>query len=112
MHELSIIKALIKSVEEYQRAEQANQVKSLRIEVGNMTCVDADRLLFCFDMVKQDAGLSDVDLCIDPVQATAQCLSCGHRYEIRRVGEPCKCGSYKHDLLSGNELNLTEIEFV
>jgi hydrogenase nickel incorporation protein HypA/HybF len=112
MHELSIINALIKSVEEYQRAEQENQVKSLRIEVGNMTCVDSARLLFCFDMVKQDAGLSDVDLCIEPVQAIALCQSCGDQFEILRVGESCKCGSYKHDLLSGNELNLTEIEFV
>jgi len=112
MHELSVIKALIEKVESYKQAEQANQVKSLRIEVGSMTCVDAERLLFCFDMVRDDAGLGNALLCIDPVKATARCLGCGNHYEIRQLGESCQCGCYEHDVLSGNELNLTEIEFV
>ena len=112
MHELSVIKALIDAVEGYKQSEQAREVKTVRIEVGNMTCVDSERLLFCFDMVKEDAGLRNANLRIDPVKATAKCLVCGNHFDLSRIGEPCECGSYQHDMLSGNELNLTEIEFV
>lgn len=112
MHELSVIKALIEAVEGYKQSEQARKVKTVRIEVGSMTCVDPERLLFCFDMVREDAGLKQAELRIDPVKASVKCQVCGHHFDIDRIGEPCECGSYQQDMLSGNELNLTEIEFV
>ena len=112
MHELSVIKALLDSVKQYKAEQIQQQVKSIRIEVGEMSCVDPDRLQFCFDMVREEAGMNEAALNIDSVKATAKCNACGNRFELSRIGEPCPCGSYEHDMLSGNELNLTEIEFV
>jgi hydrogenase nickel incorporation protein HypA/HybF len=111
MHELSVIKALIEAVDIYKRAEKGREITAIKIEVGSMTCADPERLMFCFDMVRNDVGLGKVQLRIQPVIATVRCLSCGTEYEISKVGEPCQCGSYQHNMLSGDELNLTEIEF-
>ena len=112
MHELTVVKALIDSVENYRQGHNGDEVKSLTVEVGKLTCVDTQRMEFCFDMVKSDSDMAQTLLNIKRVTAEAQCQQCGKTFEINRPGEPCVCGSYKNTLLSGNELNLIEIEFV
>ena len=112
MHELSVVKALLDSVAQYQNEAKRDKVKGIRIEVGDLTCVDSERLKFCFDMVREEAGMDGAELTIEHVRATAQCKSCGNEYELNNVGEACPCGSFEHDMMSGNELNLTEIEFI
>ncbi|MEW9798328.1 hydrogenase maturation nickel metallochaperone HypA/HybF [Alteromonas sp. CYL-A6] len=112
MHELSVITALIDAVAHYQHAEHDSDVGAISVEVGQLTCVDKDRLQFCFDMVKEDAGLATAALRLETVPAVARCLVCYSEFTVSRTGEPCPCGSYQYELLSGNELNLTKIEFV
>ena len=107
MHELSIIKALLKQVEPYQE----RIISAITLEVGKMTCVDAERLKFSFDMVKEEAGLNDVELKVKEVAATACCQECGQSFDLEQLGQACPCGSYDYTLLSGQELNLIEIEF-
>ena len=112
MHELSVIKALLKAVNDNLAEHHNRQVKTITIEVGKMTCVEPQRLQFCFDMVKEEAGFNNTLLTISSVVAKAQCQACGNIFELERPGQPCGCGSYQYWLEGGDELNLTEIEFV
>lgn len=122
MHELSIIKALLQQVEQYRDAEHSNNdtsekqcysksITSITLEVGTMTCVDGDRLKFSFDMVKEEAGLKNTVLKINTVLAKAKCKQCEQTFDLAQLGQACVCGSYDYTLLSGQELNLIEIEF-
>lgn len=109
MHELSIIKALLQQVKPYQ--DQERKIVAITIEIGKMTCVDAQRLKFSFDMVKASSGLDEVELRVNDVAATARCNDCGQSFDLKQPGQACPCGSYDYTLLSGQELNLIEIEF-
>ncbi|XOV78623.1 MAG: hydrogenase maturation nickel metallochaperone HypA [Aestuariibacter sp.] len=111
MHELSVMKALIDAVKGYQQ-QHAQAVKAIRIEVGKLTCIDSERLKFCFDLLREDEGLRDTQLRIDTVTATAKCQGCGKQMQLHHFGQACDCGSFENEILTGNELNLTEIEFL
>ncbi|MCC2615585.1 hydrogenase maturation nickel metallochaperone HypA [Aestuariibacter halophilus] len=110
MHELSVVQALLDTVKQYQ-TPQDRGIAGITVAIGSLTCVDPERLQFCFDAVREEAGLAAAQLHITPVQARGRCKVCGQDVEIQQLGQACHCGSYRFDMLSGNELNLTEIEF-
>ncbi len=111
MHELSVVQTLIETVQQHAKQEQAGKVSRIAIEVGALTCIDQDRIQFCFDMVKSDADMHGSELQINTVTATAKCQDCHNTFELKNLGLPCPtCGSYSYDMITGNELNLTEIE--
>ncbi|WP_100641650.1 hydrogenase maturation nickel metallochaperone HypA [Alteromonas facilis] len=110
MHELSVITALLDKVKSVAKSEGFNTVKTIGIEIGQMTCVDPQRLQFCFDMVKEDSSMADAVLMISRVPATVRCKQCGDEHAVAGYGEACCCGSYECEFLTGKELNLTEIE--
>lgn len=107
MHELSLVKSLLQQVKPY----QDRPIKKVVLEVGTMTCVDPERLVFCFDMVKEEAGLSDANLQINMQQAIAKCQQCDREFKLQQLGQPCECGSYHYTIGTGRDLNLIEIEF-
>ena len=107
MHELTLVETLLTQVKQY----QDRPIASITLEVGTMTCVDPDRLKFCFDMVKADADLAEAELKTVPHVASAKCNDCGQTFELQKMGQACECGSYRYTMLDGQELNLIEIEF-
>ncbi len=107
MHELSVVRALLTQLKPYGH----RTIDTIRIEVGTMSCVDSERLHFCFDMVKEEAGLADAILYIDVVPAQAECRDCGQYFAPSGPGDACSCGSYDYTLASGRQLLLTEIGF-
>jgi hydrogenase nickel incorporation protein HypA/HybF len=107
MHELSVVRALLTQLKPYQQQE----IRRICIEVGAMSCVDGERLHFCFDMVKDEAGLADAELMIDVVSAQAECRGCGRHFAPSSPGDACPCGGYDYTLTSGRQLLLTEIGF-
>lgn len=111
MHELSVVKAMIKKVEEYQKQESETAVRRFTVEVGSLTCVDPQRLQFCFELAKSDTELREAELVIRNIEAEARCNKCHSVFSVKILGEPCACGSYDLALSSGKELDLVEIEF-
>ncbi|MDP5291389.1 hydrogenase maturation nickel metallochaperone HypA [Oceanimonas sp. CHS3-5] len=107
MHELSVVRALLTELKPYQH----RVISRITVEVGAMSCVDGERLQFCFDMVKQDAGLGGAELIIEAVPAQAECRDCGRHFAPTGPGENCPCGGYDYTLISGRQLLLTEIGF-
>lgn len=111
MHELSVVKALADGVKTHCEGQDLEQIKVITIEVGKLTCVDPERLQFCFDMIRQEVGLEQAKLNINKVPAIACCQQCSTQYEIENPGQACRCGCYEYRLETGNELNLIQIEF-
>ena len=112
VHELTLVQGLLKAVNQCRQAHGNKVVKCVTVEIGALTCVDSERLVFCFDMVKTDWDMASTKLLIHTVMAKAKCHACGEEFVMNSPGEPCVCGSFENTLLSGQELNLIEIEFV
>lgn len=114
MHELSIAHSLIETVEEA-LADQPNlKVTGVNLQLGVQSGVEADSLLFCFDIAAADTRLAGATLKIETVLARAFCASCGR--DVSPVAPHwyrCpECGAVCAQLSAGRDLQIASVEIV
>lgn len=107
VHELSIMEGVVDAIGERLAGEQIARV---RLEIGALAGVDVDALRFCFDVCTRGTPLADAELAILLIDARARCRRCGDEHAIASLVEPCPCGSFDHELVTGTELRLKDVE--
>ena len=108
MHEVSLVESLVEQVKAH---AQGRKLRSIRLVVGVLTCVDPEAMTFCFAAIRQDVGLDDVELVIERQYAEAVCRQCGASFDVHSVLQPCECGSLDLELEGGGDVLLRELEF-
>ncbi len=111
MHELSVAENIIETVRLNVPENELPMVEEIRLKVGEFSNVVSDSLLFAFESIKEEHSLGSARLNILPVKFEIECSEChavtSNRYGVR---ECAICGSYDTKVLSGEELQVTEIE--
>jgi len=90
----------------------AESAISVVVRIGEFRNVDPGSLSFAFDSLKQSyAGLEQCQLKLELVEAMAICQLASHRYHASpNTSYRCtKCGSGIGKLLTGDELDITNI---
>lgn len=78
MHELSIAASIVESVLEFVESRHINGVQKVRLAVGELTCVQAEQLKFCYESVAKQTAIGDSTLEIEQVPARVECEHCGY----------------------------------
>ncbi len=113
MHELSIAQCILDIVNSSVPEEQAANVSSIHIRLGSLSGVVADSLEFCFNVLVADTSLRRARLSIEAVNATSECGACSSRFSSDVPVFLCPvCGGTKLSLVSGTELEVSEIELL
>lgn len=107
MHELAIIESVVDMVR--QRLPEA-PVTCVRLEIGPLSGVAADSLRFCFDLVTEGTNLAGARLEISQPPARCRCRRCGSEFDPEGSFPLCGCGSADVQVLSGDQLVITEVE--
>ena len=112
MHELGIVKHVIRTLEEVAAENNVTKIGSVTIIVGEVSGVIHEQMLDCWDYFKRRSDLvNDAELKLEVLPAVTYCTSCGQTYETVRYGRTCPhCGSGETYLLTGNECSIKEIE--
>lgn len=114
MHELGIVFHLMKMVEEVGEENSLTSVSRVTLTLGEVSGVLPDYLADCWKWAtaKDDAGiLAGSELVVEEEPAVTVCNACGKTYGTVAHGKICPhCGSPDTVLLSGNEVELKEIE--
>lgn len=76
MHELSIASAVVDSILEFVAERSVKRVLSVKLEVGELSHVEAEQLRFCYVAVTQETPLQDSILEIERVGAVVRCGRC------------------------------------
>ena len=76
MHELSIAATIVESVLEFVSARQINHVCTVRLAVGELTCVQHDQLRFCYESLVAQTQIEGSTLDIETVPAEVKCPHC------------------------------------
>ena len=58
MHEFSIVASLVERVLEFLDGHEAKRVVALRMAIGELTCVDAEQLRSCYELVTEGTALA------------------------------------------------------
>jgi len=111
MHEMSIIESLLETVNAERQAYPNARVVSVRVRVGALRLVVPEVMESCYAAATLDTPLEGSRLELEPVAARARCPQCRCEFGVEEQWFECpKCQSVGGELLSGQELDLVNIE--
>jgi len=111
MHEVGIAQNILDIAVENTLSNKAEIINKIHVKIGRLAAIENDALLFAFDALKEDTIAENALLEIEDIPIKGRCTDCGHEDFYDEMFFSCKkCGSYKVELLTGEELNITEIE--
>jgi hydrogenase nickel incorporation protein HypA/HybF len=111
MHEMALAEGVIQLVEETAQREQAQRVKLVVLEIGQLSSVEPEALKFCFQAVARGSIAEGAALEIVEVPGLGWCLACAETVPMKELYGACpKCGSYQMQATGGTEMRVKEIE--
>ncbi len=111
MHELSIAESLLEIVSEEARKHGLQQIKTIRLQIGEFAAVVPESLTFCFDLVSRDTIAAGAVLEIESVGIVGRCEKCDLTFDVQDQVFLCpRCGEPIIELVSGRELSVLSIE--
>lgn len=111
MHEAGIAQNILDIAVENASNNNAKVINKIYVKIGRLAAIEHDALLFAFDALKEDTIAANALLEIEDIPIKGRCMECKHEDIYDEMFFSCKrCGSYKVELLTGEELNITEIE--
>jgi hydrogenase nickel incorporation protein HypA/HybF len=111
MHELSVAQNILDIVQQSVPKEELADVRIVRLKLGTFSGVVADSLDFCFTAITAETELSNARLSFEHVPFVVQCRECQKTFDNDIGFVVCpECESVNTVVLSGRELQVTEIE--
>ena len=107
MHEMGITQNIVSIVSEH---AGSRKVARVRLEIGKLSAIMPDAIRFCYDIVAKGTVLDGSKLEIIEIPGKAKCKGCGGSVELNTLFGTCACGSRDLERLSGEELNIKEME--
>jgi len=113
MHELAIAEHLIELIGKHVRESGGQRAVRVTVQLGEMSGVMADALLFCYELAAKSTCADGSELVIDSVPAVIECRSCQARTCPVEFSMLCpECGGSDTELVQGRDLLLREIEVI
>ena len=112
MHELGIVKHVIRTLGAVAKENRVRRIGSVTLEVGEVSGVVLEQLVDCWNYFREkDPLVRDAVLNVEPIEAMTLCTACGQVYKTVPQGKICpNCGSGETYLLRGNEFSIRQIE--
>lgn len=114
MHELSIAQNIFEIVNNHLQEFPNCKVYSIRLKIGNLSCVHRDALQFSLEMITANTLLQGVRLIIDEMPVIIYCPTCDELQELPGIQlfQCPKCGTMSSDIRQGKELEVETIELI
>ncbi len=112
MHELGVVFHIADSVEKIAVENEAEHIRKVVLEIGEVSTVIPEYLADVWKWnCKRNRMLTDCELVVERIPAVTFCQDCEKNYPTVEYGKICpNCGSESTYLLTGNEVNIKEIE--
>ena len=112
MHELGIVKHVIKTLHDVAEEHNVKRIASVTLEIGEVSGVVLDQLVDCWNYFREkDDLVKGAPLNVEKIGAVTYCTACEKTYETVPNGKICPhCGSAETYLLKGNEFAIKQIE--
>ena len=111
MHELSIAQNILEIVRESVPADELADVRIIRLKLGTFSGVVADSLDFCFSAISVETPLANAHLEFEHIPFAVLCRHCQKTFENDLGVVVCpECGGVDTVILSGRELQVTQVE--
>jgi hydrogenase nickel incorporation protein HypA/HybF len=111
MHEMSLAESVLDVIKDASCDQGFKRVKTVWLEIGQLSCVEAEAMRFCFDSVMKDTLADGAKLEIIRTKGRGRCPACEHEAPIATLYEACpQCGSYGLQVIAGDAMRVKELE--
>ncbi|MBU0733396.1 MAG: hydrogenase maturation nickel metallochaperone HypA, partial [Proteobacteria bacterium] len=111
MHEMSIAQSLLDIIKEEMRKHNARLVRSVRLNIGQLSAIVPESLSFCFNVMTSGTELEGAKLIMEIIPLRGTCKECRREFEIKNYAFECPfCSSSQIDTIAGQELSIVEME--
>ncbi len=111
MHEMSLCEGVLQVLETEAKNQGFKTVKTVWLEIGELSSVEPEAMLFSFDVVTRNSLADGAKLEIIRVPGTAWCMQCSESVIIKKRFDECPdCGSYQLQVTAGDEMKIKELE--
>jgi hydrogenase nickel incorporation protein HypA/HybF len=122
MHELSVASSIAQSVMDFARKYNACEVLEVKLSIGEMSCLGADQLKFCYGAVCKETLLEGSTLEIEKTKAVVSCQHCQYKGAPKMWDEAYRfvqvptlqcpeCGR-SAEVVEGKECTIKNIKYV
>jgi hydrogenase nickel incorporation protein HypA/HybF len=110
VHERSLVKSLIRRIDEELRGRGLHRLAEVRLAIGEFAGVEPRLLSSAFDELAAIQWGTAPRLHCDVVPLTACCRACAGEFTVERFRFECPaCGSRQVDVTAGEELQLVSL---
>lgn len=110
MHEVSVAERMLEIVLEAAEGNGGGRVRSARLLLGALSCVEPETLRFAFDIACRGTLAEGCRLEVIAVPARLRCRSCKGEHEGELL-EPCPlCHEVGFEVLQGRELRIDTVD--
>lgn len=120
MHEFSISSEIVRSVLELIEKKRLKKVRSLDLDIGEMTLINTDQVMFWVQELFKGTKAEGLKINIRKVKAKIHCLGCGFKGGLKidqnwdwnhRITSSCpRCHSFGIEIEKGRECLLKRVE--
>ncbi len=113
MHELSIAQSLVEIASEAAVEAKAKSVEVVTLQIGALSGVVKDALLFSYDIVIEDTILAGSRLEIEELPVIVYCSTCDLQSTLPNIQRfRCsKCDQPTADIVQGKEMSITSLAY-
>lgn len=110
MHELSIAQNIIDIIRQHVPETDWERIETIRLKIGSAAGIEPLSLEFSFKAITENTSLKNSRLEIDFIPFSFECNNCGKISTNEEIFSFCnECGSNNIKVISGLELNVSEI---
>ncbi len=112
MHEVSLAQNLISLLrEELADRDDVSTVESVRVQVGELSCVVVESFRFAFDIVTEETEFAETELEVEEQPVKIGCKDCDAEASIEPGQLTCpECGSRNTRVIEGDDFYLISME--
>ena len=109
MHEQSLVRNLLRQVDQIRRDNDAERIVEVRMEMGPLSGVEPSLLASAFDQLGCEDTVKSASLVIDQVELLAECGSCSEQFEVRGFYFRCPLCGGNVKVIRGDQLQLVSV---
>lgn len=111
MHEMSLAEGVLQLIEDSARRDHFAKVSVVWLEIGQLSGVEPEAMVFCFDAVTRGSVAAGARLEIIALPGTGWCMACAKTVPMTEVFGDCpQCGGYQLQVTGGTEMRVKELE--
>ena len=110
MHEIGIVRQLVRTVSDFAAENRVHDVREVVVDCGELSLVIPEYVEELYPAVAKGSILENAKLTICMVPGLAECEDCDEIFNvIEHKGYCPNCGSFEKTVLSGREFSIREI---